>query len=493
MEINKSSGIIFHPTSLPSKYGIGDFGVKSYEFVDMLSSSGTKVWQVLPLGFTDNIEYSPYSSQSSILGNPYIISLDDLNNEIISKDVLNEFSGLSNSEVEYKKVYSCKNHVFNNIAKLVNIDDPEYQKFLNNELIKKHLTFITLSEAFNKSWNRWDSEYLDFSDKLFDEVVSKYRNIFAKHLFLQFEFNQQWQKLKSYANNKNISVLGDIPIYVNHNSADVWLNKNLFDLDDKYNMEFVSGAVPDDFTTDGQIWNTTLYKWEEHLKDDYKYWKQKLNQNLQNFDYLRIDHFVGFFQFWAIPFAESALNGHWRDGPWKTFFNIVSKDVNFDKLLAEDLGVELKETDEILNKFNIPGMKILQQRIPEKENNNEIHPNEWSKNVVAYTGTHDSPTIKQWFLETNKEQVEYFKLYNNQSKLQFDSEVWNFISLIWQSPCKLAITNVQDLLELGAEARFNLPGTKENNWKWRIENLSELEKPFDTLKHLNKDTGRFNT
>ena len=343
MEINKSSGIIFHPTSLPSKYGIGDFGVKSYEFVDMLSSSGTKVWQVLPLGFTDNIEYSPYSSQSSILGNPYIISLDDLNNEIISKDVLNEFSGLSNSEVEYKKVYSCKNHVFNNIAKLVNIDDPEYQKFLNNELIKKHLTFITLSEAFNKSWNLWDSEYLDFSDKLFDEVVSKYRNIFAKHLFLQFEFNQQWQKLKSYANNKNISVLGDIPIYVNHNSADVWLNKNLFDLDDKYNMEFVSGAVPDDFTTDGQIWNTTLYKWEEHLKDDYKYWKQKLNQNLQNFDYLRIDHFVGFFQFWAIPFAESALNGHWRDGPWKTFFNIVSKDVNFDKLLAEDLGVELKE------------------------------------------------------------------------------------------------------------------------------------------------------
>ena len=493
MKINKSSGIIFHPTSLPGKYGIGDFGLQSYEFVDMLSASGTKVWQVLPLGFTDNTEFSPYSSTSSLLGNPYIVALDNLNNELINKDELKTFSDLSNSEVEFKKVYTKKNDVFKNIRKIVNINEPEYQNFLKNDLIRKHITFITLNEVFDKNWNLWNKDYLHFDENLYEEIITKYKNIFAKHLFIQYEFKQQWQKLKSYANKKNVSILGDIPIYVNHNSADVWLNKELFDLDKEHKMEFVSGAVPDDFTTDGQIWNTTLYKWENHIEDDYKYWKEKLNSSLRNFDYLRIDHFIGLFKYWAIPFEQSALKGEWREGPWKTFFNNISNDVDFNKLLAEDLGVELQETSEILNKYDIPGMKVLQQRIPDRDNHDEIQPNNWKENVAAYTGTHDSPTIKQWFLETNKEQIEHFKIYNNESNYKFKSDVWNFISLTWQSPCKLAVTNVQDLLELGSEGRFNLPGTKENNWKWRIEDLSEIEKPLETLKQLNKDTDRFNT
>jgi len=308
---------------------------------------------------------------------------------------------------------------------------------------------------------------------------------FTKNLFLQYEFDNQWQKLKSYANSKNVKILGDIPIYVNHNSADVWLNQHLFDLGDNKEMSFVSGAVPDDFTVEGQVWNTALYKWENHKEEGYKYWIQKLEYSLKNYDYLRIDHFIGFFQFWAIPRGESALNGHWRKGPWKTFFDDVSKSINFEKLLAEDLGVVLQETADILNNFQIPGMKVLQQRIPNESDHDEIHPNKWDFNIAAYTGTHDSPTIKQWFNEVDDVQIQFFNQYKESCSNLYESDVWNFISLVWESPCQLAITTIQDLLELGVEARFNLPGTQQNNWKWRIEDLRLLTQPLEVVKELN--------
>ena len=492
MDINKSSGLIFHPTSLPSRYGIGDLGKESYEFVDLLSQSKTSIWQVLPLGITDDIEFSPYSSKSSILGNPYLVSLDNIKNKIFTSEELSEIAYPITNEVNFKVVYENKNSIFKNISNRINTEDKEYKNYLNNEHIKKHLTFLTLSEINEGPWNNWNDRYQDYSEELFDEVYNRYLNIFSKNLFLQFEFNKQWQKLKSYANNNNVSILGDIPIYVNHNSADVWLNQNLFDLDKNKNMGFVSGAVPDDFTLEGQVWNTALYEWDNHQKEDYKYWVDKLNYNLDNYDYLRIDHFVGFFQFWAIPFGKPALDGHWRKGPWETFFEKIAKYVNFDKLLAEDLGVELNDTTEILTKYTIPGMKVLQQRIPNKEDNDEIHPDLWDENVVAYTGTHDSPTIRQWFNES-KEQVKYFNKYKTNLMTEYDSNVWNFISMTWQSPCKLAVTTIQDLLDLGVEGRFNVPGTQKGNWKWRIEDLKNLIAPLEKLKNLNVSCGRIST
>ena len=492
MDINKSSGLIFHPTSLPSRYGIGDLGKESYEFVDLLSQSKTSIWQVLPLGITDDIEFSPYSSKSSILGNPYLVSLDNIKNKIFTSEELSEIAYPITNEVNFKVVYENKNSIFKNISNRINTEDKEYKNYLKNEHIKKHLTFLTLSEINEGPWNNWNDRHQDYSEDLFDEVYNQYLDIFSKNLFLQFEFNKQWQKLKSYANNNNVSILGDIPIYVNHNSADVWLNQNLFDLDKNKNMGFVSGAVPDDFTLEGQVWNTALYEWDNHQKEDYKYWVDKLNYNLDNYDYLRIDHFVGFFQFWAIPFGKPALDGHWRKGPWETFFEKIAKYVNFDKLLAEDLGVELNDTTEILTKYTIPGMKVLQQRIPNKEDNDEIHPDLWDENVVAYTGTHDSPTIKQWFNES-KEQVKYFNKYKTNLINEYDSNVWNFISMTWQSPCKLAVTTVQDLLDLGLEGRFNVPGTQKGNWKWRIEDLKNLIAPLEKLKDLNISCGRIST
>ena len=490
MDINKTSGLILHPTSLPSDYGVGDFGKESYRFVDLLSESKTQVWQVLPLGITDNIEYSPYSSKSSILGNPYIVSLDKLENDIFTSDELNEIKIDNSDKVDYEVVYSNKNNLYKKISERVNINDSEYKGYIENDLKKQHITFLTLSEVYEGSWNTWSKKYQNYSESLFDEVFNKYLSTFTKNIFLQYEFDNQWQNIKSYANINNVKILGDIPIYVNHNSADVWLNQHLFDLGNNNEMSFVSGAVPDDFTVEGQIWNTALYKWNNHKEEGYKYWIEKLDYNLKNYDYLRIDHFVGFFQFWAIPENEPALNGHWRKGPWKTFFDVVSKSIDFNKLLAEDLGVVLQETADILNNFNIPGMKVLQQRIPNETAHSEIHPKEWSFNIAAYTGTHDSPTIKQWLNEVDDIQIEFFNQYKESSSSLYESDVWNFISLVWESPCQLAVTTVQDLLELGKEARFNIPGTTEKNWIWRLENLDILESIKKDLKKLNKSSNR---
>ena len=232
MDIDKTSGLILHPTSLPSDYGIGDFGKESYRFVDLLNESKTKVWQVLPLGITDNIEYSPYSSKSSILGNPYLVSLNMLENNIFASDELDKIKIDNSDEVDYRLVYGNKNNLFKKIAERVNINDSKYRDYIENDLKKQHITFLTLSEVNEGPWNTWSNEYQSYSESLFDEVFNKYMSTFTKNLFLQYEFDNQWQKLKSYANSKNVKILGDIPIYVNHNSADVWLNQHLFDLGD---------------------------------------------------------------------------------------------------------------------------------------------------------------------------------------------------------------------------------------------------------------------
>ena len=492
MDIKGCSGLILHPTSLPSKYGIGDFGNSCFNFLDLLYDSKTTLWQVLPLGITDEVEYSPYSSKSSILGNPYLISLDEFEKEIKNKKLLIDLQSLQQDEVNFKNVYEIKNQIFMDLSKNLDLTDNAIKNFLNKKLIKEHIIFKTLSDVFKVNWTEWEQEYLTYSLDIYNHVIKNFPNEFKFNVFTQYQFDLQWKKVKAYANSKNIKILGDIPIYVNHNSADVWLNKNLFDLDKNFKMSFVSGAVPDAFTTEGQIWGTALYNWDNHYEENYSYWIDKLNILLESYDFLRIDHFVGFFQYWAIPNGESALNGHWRNGPWKSFFEIVAQKVPFERLLAEDLGVELEITDQILKQYNIPGMLLLEQRIPNEDGSEEIDPDFWDENYAAYTGTHDSPTIKQWLENANDIQLKYFKKYSENLKTKFDEDVWNFISLIWSTPSKLAITTAQDLLELGADSRFNVPGTVDGNWKWRLKSLDLLEIPLTNISKLNILYGRAN-
>ena len=489
MDIKKNSGIILHPTSLPGGSGIGDFGKNSYEFVDYLAETKTKIWQVLPLGPTDEVEYSPYSSSSSILGN---INLIDLSNLSSDENIQLEEKIINDEYVDYKKVYKHKSDYLRLVSKNMDINEKDYQLFLENVTIRKHLTFLTLVQINKVPWNQWiDSEYT-YTEQLFEFVVKEFNSDFKFNLYTQFEFYKQWNELKRYANKSGVKILGDIPIYVNHNSADVWSDKSLFDLNEKGEMLYVSGAVPDDFTVDGQVWNTALYNWENNRVNKYEYWINKLQNNLDKFDYLRIDHFVGFFKYWAIPVNEQALSGEWRKGPWEHFFQEVSKNIPMSKLLAEDLGVVLKETDQILNKYNIPGMKVLQQRIPSNEDHEEKHPHDWNQNIIAYTGTHDSPTINQWFEESNNIQMQSFNEYKKTLNYSYSNDAWDFISLVWESPAILSITTIQDVLDLGRSARFNIPGTKDGNWSWRLKNMGELDKTVDNLKKLNETNSRVN-
>ena len=487
MDIKKSSGLIFHPTSLPGKHGIGNFGENAKTFVDYLVETNTKIWQVLPLGPTDELEYSPYSSPSSVLGNINLIDLDNLH---IQSEFTLEEDKFPSEFIDFKNVYKYKSNALYNISKSIDVNEHYYQQFLSNKLIREHITFLTLNKINQNPWFSWNETEKSYSEHLFEYVSNKYEKEFKYNLFTQYEFTRQWDELKQYANKSGIKMLGDIPIYVNHNSADVWSNNNLFELDNTGNMSYVSGAVPDEFTADGQVWNTTLYDWDINREENYEYWINKLKSNLDKVDYLRIDHFVGFFQYWAIPIKESALNGSWRKGPWKTFFEEVSKVIPMSKLVAEDLGVVLSETEEILRKYNIPGMKVLQQRIPSDINHDEIHPNEWKENLIAYTGTHDSPTIKQWFGESNEIQIEYFNKYKQELNFKLNNDVWDFISLVWESPAQVSVTTVQDLLELDKEARFNSPGTKTGNWGWRLEAMDQLDSSIKNLKLLNEMNSR---
>ena len=489
MDIKKNSGIILHPTSLPDGFGIGDFGKNSYNFVDFLAETNTKVWQVLPLGPTDEIEYSPYSSPSSVLGNIHLI---DLNNLSSINDIQVEDEIINNEFVDYKHVYKYKSDFLRLNSENIDINDKEYQLFLEDITVRKHLTFLTLVQKNKVPWNKWTGSEYNYTEQLFEYVVKEFDLDFKFNLFTQYEFSKQWFQLKEYANKSGVKILGDIPIYVNHNSADVWSDKSLFDLDKNGEMSYVSGAVPDDFTIEGQIWNTTLYDWNNNKSSNYAYWINKLRNNLDKFDYLRIDHFVGFFQYWAIPINEKALKGEWRKGPWENFFHEVSKHIPMSKLLAEDLGVILKETDQILNEYNIPGMKVLQQRIPSDSHHEEIHPHDWNKNIIAYTGTHDSPTINQWFEESNDVQKQFFNEYKQRLNYSYGSDTWDFISLVWESPALLSVTTIQDLLNLGSTARFNSPGTRDGNWSWRLKNMGELDKTVDTLTELNANNSRIN-
>ena len=511
MDIKKSSGLILHPTALPSKYGIGDIGNAAFEFVNFLEATETKIWQLLPLGLTSNEEFSPYSSPSSLLGNRYLIDLDNISDYQPTSSV-KEFDKKS---VDFKNVYKFKDQIFYEISQNINIEDPIFFELLNDELIRSHITYLVLRDKYGlKTWTSWEKDHQEYRDNLFENIAKNDKKLLKFHIFTQFEFFRQWGKLREYANKKQIQILGDIPIYVNHNSADVWLNKEIFELDSDGEMSFVSGAVPDSFNKEGQVWNNCLYQWDRQKLDNYKYWTDKLNKTLDLYNYLRIDHFVGFFKYWVIKKGDSALKGEWKQGPKSEFFDKISKNVDLDKLLAEDLGVILKETKSLLNKYNIPGMKVLQQRIPDDNeglpfqgdtdivNQNklfeeasddyfeEIRPKYWEENLAAYTGTHDSPTIKQWLNEVDDIQIEFFNKYKESSSSLYESDVWNFISLVWESPCQLAVTTIQDLLELGKEARFNIPGTKEKNWVWRLEDLDILKNIKKDLKKLNKYTDR---
>ena len=454
--------------SLSSPYGIGTFGKKAFEFVDFLAKAGQSHWQILPLNPT-NYGDSPYQSFSSFAGNPYFIDLDLLEKDgLLKKGEAGEFDfGSDPHSVDYGKLYENRNKILK-LAFSRFKGGKEYNDFCreNAYWLEEYSLFMALKSANNgESWTQWDKSLRLREPSALEQAKKEYKAEMDFERFVQFEFCVQWRALKEYANKNGIGIIGDIPIYVAFDSADVWSAPDLFMLDKELMPKLVAGCPPDGFTEDGQLWGNPLYNWDKMKKDGFSWWKKRLGYVLKLYDTVRIDHFRGFESFYAIPFGdETARNGHWIKGPDIEFFDEMKKEFGEDiPIIAEDLGFLTPEVISMLEKSGFPGMKVLQFGF---DGASDYLPHNHTKNSVVYTGTHDNDTIIGWRNNAERKSVKLAEKYMHPDENEGIN--WTMIRAALMSVADTAILMMPDFMGLGSEGRINTPSTLGDNWKWRI-------------------------
>lgn len=467
MQLDRASGVLLHPTSLPSKYGIGELGLEALEFLDFLHECGFKLWQVLPLNPVGYGE-SPYQSFSAFAGNPMLLSLTKLWEEgLLKKEELIESPCFPEEKVNYKICWEYKKRMLQRAFGRLGsrgLRKSHYQEFIqsNSFWLLDYALFMALKYYFHDvPWNYWDKAIAlrepvavaYWEEKLAEEI--------SYFIFLQYQFFTQWQEIKQYAADKGISIIGDLPLYVAYDSSDAWVHPHLFELDNQGNPLKVGGVPPDYFSETGQLWGNPIYKWEEMEKDDYLWWRERIKVLMELVDVIRIDHFRGFEAYWEVPGSENtAVNGKWVKGPSEKFFSVITKYLGQLPLLAEDLGFITPEVVELKNKFGFPGMNVLQ--FLDRES---ICAPQTDSNWVYYTGTHDNDTLMGWWEATVLSQL------HPENREKWRQEIcWEFIELVFQSRAKWVIIPLQDLLGLDTRARMNIPGTiGGDNWCWRFK------------------------
>lgn len=467
----RESGILMHITSLPGPYGIGSMGKCAYDFVDFLESAGQRYWQILPLcptGYGD----SPYQSFSTFAGNHYLIDLDTL----VAEGLLlpEELGGItwSNDEtrVDFGLLYNNRNALLRKAYSRF-IPDKGYSEFIkdNADWLDDYALFMALKEKFDGTdWQKWT---LILMMRL-PEVLDAYRQELADGIrfqqFLQYQFRRQWKALRAYANSKGIRIIGDVPIYVPLDSADVWANPFIFQLDPSRRPRMVAGCPPDSFSADGQLWGNPLYDWDAMKRSGYDWWIRRLSAAAQMYDVVRLDHFRGFESYWAIPAGDkTAANGEWRKGPGLDFIRAIQESLPDLKFIAEDLGFVTGAVRQLQEDSGYPGMKVMEFAFDSREEGNYL-PHLYPVNSVVYSGTHDNLTLKQWFDEANPADVAAARAYLGLN--EEEGYVWGMIRGCMSSVSKLCVIQIQDYLGLGGEARMNFPGTlSANNWTWRAE------------------------
>ncbi|MCB2179701.1 4-alpha-glucanotransferase [bacterium] len=498
MTFNRSSGILLHPTSLPGPYGIGDLGPSAYRWVDFLDQTNTALWQVLPLGPTGYAD-SPYQCFSAMAGNPYLISPDLLVEDgLLQPHHLEGKPDFSTERVDYGKVIPWKvdllqlayrNH------KQSGILENEFQHFFdeNRDWLDDFALFMAMKQAHGlRPWVDWPAAQRDKQPQALDAFRAANRGgIIEQHAFDQFLFFRQWVALKSYANQKNIRIIGDIPIYVAHDSSDVWSNRDLFQLDEVGKPIVVAGVPPDYFSETGQLWGNPIYKWDLHAKTKYQWWKIRMDKVLQQVDIIRLDHFRGFAGYWEVPAKETtAINGRWMPGPGKAIFKQFKDYLGDLPLIAEDLGVITPDVKQLRLDFNLPGMKIFQFGL-EGGNDDPFVPHNFEEHCVAYTGTHDNDTSVGWYRNASPEHQGFAQYYLGLDKNPTDMQIaWRMMDRLWRSPAEFVVAPMQDLLALGTEARMNYPGTTSGNWQWRVHAGVLTDELVKKLKNLNEVSGR---
>ena len=480
----RKSGILLHITSLPGKYGIGTFGEEAYKFVDFLVETKQTYWQILPLGHT-GFGNSPYSSYSAFAGNPLMIDIDAL--PVKGK----KLEPNKTNKVDFEKVKSQKLPLLYDITNIFlesDIDKSAYESFKKEHSfwLYDYSFFTALKSFYNEKPLRMFDKGLKFrKEDALTEFSGKLSCDIEQNQAIQYFFFDQWLKLKSYANEKGIKIIGDIPLYVAGDSADVWVNPEIFMLNDDLSPIKVAGVPPDYFSETGQLWGNPVYDWEGAKKTDYRWWKERIQMNLNIFDIVRIDHFRGFSEFWAVPYGhETAELGEWLPGPEDAFLDDIFKER--ERFIAEDLGLLSDKVVKLLGKYNLAGMKILQFAF-DSDAHNHFLPHNYTQNCVVYTGTHDNNTSMGICEDYNEDKLKFLKDYSYFNEENF---AHHLMRTAWASVADTAVAPLQDLLRLGKEHRMNTPGTGSGNWEWKFEfeDIKDEHKAF--LKRITEIYGR---
>ncbi len=485
----RKAGILLHISSLPSNYGIGTFGKEAYNFVDFLVATHQSYWQILPLGPTSYGD-SPYQTFSAFAMNPYFIDLDLLVKDKLLKrsEILDSLT--IESEVDYERLYNERFKVLKFAFDRFDLNNPYFKEFLQNEgyWLYDYALFMAIKESQGSiSWALWPDALRKREHHVIEKAKADYEQIINFHYFLQYEAYKQWYALKAYANTKGIEIVGDMPIYVAYDSSDVWTKPQYFQLDENLLPTMVAGVPGDNFSPTGQLWGNPLYKWDILEREDFAWWVSRVKSNTSMFDVLRIDHFIGFVHYFGIPYGDlTAENGQWFEGPSYKFFESIKRQLDHKNIIAEDLGMITDEVRALLKHTGFPGMKLLQFAFDSREESDYI-PHLYHNNVVAYTGTHDNETTTQWFKTLKPSDLKYCLDYINHQR---GSKTDSLIKATLQTVADTAIIPLQDYLNLGKEARFNIPSTLGGNWVWRLKQGQIDRMSRNKIKRFTKLYGR---
>lgn len=491
----RRNGMLLPIASLPSPYGIGGFSKEAYEFIDLLEETGQKLWQILPLGPTSYGD-SPYQSFSTFAGNPYFIDLDTLAEKgWLTKEACEASDyGDNESYIDYGRIYNSRFVLLKQA--FLNSDilsDEKFTEFCkdNQHWLPDYALYMALkNQNDGKSWIEWEEEIRLRKP----EAVECYKRELEEECnfyeFLQYEFHEQWTKVKEYAHEKGIQIVGDVPIYVAFDSADTWANPELFQLDEKNLPLGVAGCPPDAFSATGQLWGNPLYNWAYHKKTGYDWWLKRIAYCFDLYDIVRIDHFRGFDEYYSIPYGdETAVNGHWEKGPGMDLFNTVKEKLGELDIIAEDLGFLTESVFQLLKDSGYPGMKVLQFAFDPSEDSDYLT-YKYQRNCVVYTGTHDNDTTAGWFEKLSDGDKEVALRYMNSFYTPKEEQHWDLIALAMRSTADTCIIPVQDFLGLGSEARINMPSTLGDNWKWRMTKGAFSEELKEKIRRMTKLYGR---
>ena len=500
--MNRSSGILMPIFSLPSPYGIGTLGKAAYDFADFLAEAGQHYWQMLPLGPTSYGD-SPYQSFSTFAGNPYFIDPDLLVEDgLLTKREVKAYRwGDDPRHVDYGAVYASRLKLLSKAKKRGwERDREEVTAFVteNARWLPDYALFMACKRHFGmRSWTEWEDE--DIRLRRSPEVLEQYRTLLREDVelftYIQFLFFRQWTALKSYINSLGMGIIGDLPIYVAMDSADVWAERSMFRLDSRGVPTEVAGVPPDYFSKDGQLWGNPLYRWDYHKKTGYSWWMDRMEYSFELYDVVRVDHFRGFDAYYSIPAgSKTAEFGHWEDGPGYNLFKKMKERFGTLDIIAEDLGFLTPSVFKLVEKTGFPGMKVLEFAFDSRDSGcaNDYLPHNYPVNSVAYTGTHDNETIVGWWSSITKEEQKLARDYMCDQYTPERELYKSLISLIMRSSAKLCVIPMQDYLGLGNNCRINTPSTVGKNWKWRVNTRQLSLKLQKEIQEMTLRYGRMN-